>query len=424
MSFESFSLDPRLLQALNEQGYDTATPIQAAAITPILEGQDVLAGAQTGTGKTAAFALPVLHALLSQHEPTATATSNKGNVPVLILVPTRELAQQVHKSCKKYAKHTPLKAVQVYGGASIGQQIEQVENGVDVLIATPGRLLDLVYKKAVNLSQLQTLIFDEADRMLDMGFIDEIKAILRRVPEQRQTLMFSATLDDNIFKLSKTLQNQPKIIEVSVRNTTAENVEQIIYNVDQDQKRGLTAFLIGSKNWQQVLVFTRTKQACDELASELVKDGLSATSLHGDKSQGARDKALDDFKNGSLRVLVATDVAARGIDIQQLKYVVNYELPYIAEDYIHRIGRTGRAGESGLAITLMDRDEEYLLEEIEVLLDQKLNQQWFPGFEPDFSKERDSHKKNSKTAQKRRAKQRAFGQKTGNRRGSSNKSKR
>lgn len=410
MKFSDLQLDLRLLESLKDHGYDTATPIQAAAIPEILANHDVMAGAQTGTGKTAAFVLPILHSLLSKEG------SSKKDVRALVLVPTRELAQQVHKNTKKYAKHTDLKSVQVYGGVSIGQQIDNIKSGADILIATPGRLLDLIFKKAVNLKHLETLVFDEADRMLDMGFIDEIKSILRRIPEDRQTLLFSATLDDAIFKLSKTLLKQPKLIEVAARNTAADQVEQIIYNVDEDKKRELTAYMIGSKNWQQVLIFTRTKQGSDELAKELVKDGLTAQSIHGDKSQGAREKALAEFKEGSLRVLVATDVAARGIDIQQLKYVINYELPYIAEDYIHRIGRTGRAGETGLAVSLMDRDEEYLLEEIEALLDTKLNQQWYPGYEPDFTKERDTNKKNSKAAQKRRAKKRAYGQSTGNKR--------
>lgn len=409
MNFTELPLDSRLLQALSDHDYSQATPIQAASIPFILKGKDVMAGAQTGTGKTAAFILPLLQTLLEQGQ-------NQKTIRGLVLVPTRELAQQVHKNTKKYAKHTELKSVQVYGGVSIGQQIDTIKAGADILIATPGRLLDLIFKKAVDLRNLQTLVFDEADRMLDMGFIDEIKSILRRIPENRQTLLFSATLDDAIFKLSKTLLKQPELIEVDARNTAADQVEQVIYNVDVDKKRELTAYMIGSKNWQQVLIFTRTKQGADELANELVKDGLSAQSIHGDKSQGAREKSLADFKAGNLRVLVATDVAARGLDIQQLQYVINYELPYVAEDYIHRIGRTGRAGESGLAVSLMDRDEEYLLEEIEALLKQKLNQQWFPGYEPDFTQEREQQKKNTKSAQRRRAKQRAMGKSTGNKR--------
>ncbi|MCP5350381.1 MAG: DEAD/DEAH box helicase [Oceanospirillaceae bacterium] len=403
MQFSQLGLDPRLLQALAENNYHETTPIQAAAIPEILQGQDVLAGAQTGTGKTAAFILPVLQRLLQQDE---NALAPVVGVRALVLVPTRELAQQVHKNAKKYAKHTDLKAVQVYGGVSIDQQISTIKQGADILIATPGRLLDLIFKKAVDLRPLQTLIFDEADRMLDMGFADEIKNILRRLPAQRQSLLFSATLDNSIFNFSKNLLNKPKLIEVAARNATAEQVQQIVYNVDNERKRALTAYMIGSKNWQQVLIFTRTKQSADELAAELQKDGLSAQSFHADKTQYMRETALAEFKSGALRVLVATDVAARGIDISQLKYVINYELPYVAEDYIHRIGRTGRAGESGLAISLMDESENYLLEEIEALLDTKLNQQWYEGFEPDLNKEREPLQKNSKAAQKRRFKQR------------------
>lgn len=407
-SFTSLNLHPQLLESLQDHGYVEPTEVQVRAMPEVLAGHDVMVGAQTGTGKTAAFVLPALNGLLQSEE--------RGRIRVLALVPTRELAQQVHKNCKKYAKHTDLKSVQVYGGVSITQQIDTLKEGADVLIATPGRLLDLLFKKAVDLSQLSMLIFDEADRMLDMGFSDEIKAILKRLPEPRQTLLFSATLDKSIFTFSKQCLSDPKLIEVTPRNSTAENVEQRVYNVDVDRKAGLLAYLIGSKNLQQVLVFTRTKQGADALVNELKKDGLKALSIHGDKSQGARDKALQEFKDKTLRILVATDVAARGIDIEKLEYVFNFELPYIAEDYIHRIGRTGRAGESGHAITLMDRDEEYLLEEIEALLSTKLNQQWCPGFEPDFTKERDSDRRNSKSAQKRRAKQRAFGKKTGNRR--------
>jgi ATP-dependent RNA helicase RhlE len=405
MQFSALGLDSRLLQALAENAYQSATPVQAAAIPEILLGHDVMAGAQTGTGKTAAFILPILQRMLQDALPSPC-------IRALVLVPTRELAQQVHKNAKQYAKYTELKSVQVYGGVSIDTQINHIKAGADILIATPGRLLDLIFKKAVDLSGLQTLVFDEADRMLDMGFMDEIKNILRRVPTERQTLLFSATLDDSIFKFSQNLLHKPKLVEVAARNATADQVQQIVYNVDAERKRALTAYMIGSKNWQQVLIFTRTKQSADELASELIKDGLTAQSIHADKTQFMRETALADFKNGSLRVLVATDVAARGLDIAQLKYVINYELPYVAEDYIHRIGRTGRAGESGLAISLMDRAEEYLLEEIEALLDKKLNQQWYAGFEPDLTKEHEPLKKNTKVAQKRRFKQRAQGKRS------------
>ncbi|MDP5214007.1 DEAD/DEAH box helicase [Pseudoalteromonas tunicata] len=408
MGFAALGLNQQLVQALTECGYDTPTPIQTAAIGEILQGKDVMAGAQTGTGKTAAFALPILQRLAEQPE-------RKGQLRTLVLTPTRELAQQVFASFEKYGQHSELTAALAYGGVSIGEQIKAIKAGVDIMVATPGRLLDHLVKGTVNLSSVQYLVFDEADRMLDMGFIDEINNILRRLPKERQTLLFSATFDDAIFKLSKKLLNQPVLIEVNQRNQAASEVEQIVYAVDADRKRELISHLIGAKNWQQVLVFTRTKQTADELAKEMCKDGLKTQAIHGDKSQGARDKALSEFKEGKTRVLVATDVAARGIDIQQLQYVINYELPYIAEDYIHRIGRTGRAGEKGLAISLLSIDENWLLEEIEAVLDKRLPQQWLPGYEPDLTKEPVDKRKNGKVAEKRRAKKRLSGQKTGNR---------
>lgn len=409
MGFSALALDERILKALSAREYTTPTPVQEQVIPQVLDAQDVLVGAQTGTGKTAAFVLPVLQQLINADEPETT-------LRVLVLAPTRELAIQVYESVQSYSQFTPIKSTIAYGGVSINPQIEALKQGVDILVATPGRLIDHLFKKTVDLKGLNTLIFDEADRMLDMGFMDEIKMILKRIPEQRQTLMFSATLDDNIFKLSKRLLNQPKIIEATQRNTVAAPVEQVVYNLDDDRKREFISYLIGSKNWQQVLIFTRTKQGADVLAKEMNKDGLKTESIHGDKSQGAREKALDGFKNGTVRVLVATDVAARGIDIPELNVVVNYELPYIAEDYIHRIGRTGRAGKAGLAISLLDSEEQYLLEEIEALLDNRLNQQWYPGYEPDLTREPSQNRKNSKAAQKRRAKQRALGHKTGNKR--------
>jgi superfamily II DNA/RNA helicase len=334
----------------------------------------------------------------------------------LVLAPTRELAQQIHTNFEKYCVGTGLKIGLVYGGASYNVQITALKQGVDVLVATPGRLIDHLFKDTVSLGSLEYLVFDEADRMLDMGFKDEISMILKKVPQQRQTLLFSATLDDAIFELSKKLLNKPKLVEVSERNATATEVEQIVYNVDADRKRELISYMIGSENWQQVLIFTRTKQDADELAKEMSKDGIKTSSIHGDKSQGARDKALADFKSGKIRALAATDVAARGLDIHALKYVINYQLPYIAEDYIHRIGRTGRAGESGLAISLLSMGEEYLLEEIEAILDTRLNQQWLPGYEPDLTKKTQPDRKNTKAAQKRRTKKRAYGETTGHKR--------
>ena len=409
MGFEELGLHASITNTLQSLKYVEPTEVQQQVIPHVLAGCDVLAGAQTGTGKTAAFVLPIIHKLLLKSEAHT-------HLSALILVPTRELALQVYKSVQAYSEGTAVKSAIAYGGVSIGAQVDEFKKGVDILVATPGRLIDHLFKGTLDASQINTLVFDEADRMLDMGFMDEIKMILKRLPKQQQTLLFSATLDDAIFKLSKTLLNSPQVIEVHERNSVAAPVEQIVYNIDTDRKREFISYLIGSKNWLQVLVFTRTKQGADALAKEMKKDGLAAESIHGDKSQGARERALEDFKQGKARVLVATDVAARGLDIRQLKYVVNYELPYIAEDYIHRIGRTGRAGENGLAISLLGQEEAYLLEEIEVILDARLNQQWFPGFEPDFTKEVATEKKNSKSAQKRRAKQRALGQSTGNKR--------
>lgn len=404
MSFSSLQLDKSLTDALKAKGYSEPTPIQLKAIPAILANKDVMAGAQTGTGKTAAFALPILQKLMSK------VTENRP-VRALVLTPTRELAQQVYKSFVAYAENTELNIAVAYGGVSINPQIAALKKGADVLVATPGRLLDHLINGSVELSELSCLVFDEADRMLDMGFKDEIDRILNRLPINRQTLLFSATFDDAIFKLSKTLLTEPELIEVSERNTAATKVEQIVYTVDLERKRELTSYLIGSKNWQQVLIFTRTKQGADALAKEMCKDGLKTQSIHGDKSQGAREKALAEFKEGKTRALVATDVAARGIDIQSLNVVINYELPYVAEDYIHRIGRTGRAGNDGLAISLMAPSEEWLLTAVEEVLDTRLMQQWLPGYEPDLTKTEAVMKKISKGKAKQRARQKAFGDK-------------
>ncbi|KZM38706.1 DEAD/DEAH box helicase [Marinomonas sp. SBI22] len=384
MSFTSLGLHSLLLEQVELLGYQTPTPIQLEAIPAVLANKDVMAGAQTGTGKTAAFALPLLHRLYEIHQIENPVPNNQ--VSVLVLTPTRELAQQVYKSFCDYGQALPLRSVAAYGGASINPQIDEIKQGVDVLVATPGRLLELVMKDLVDVSQLKTLVLDEADRMLDMGFIIDIQRILKRLPQQKQTLFFSATFDDAIFKLSKTLLRDPVLIEVDQRNTSAEQVEQTFYAVDKEKKSGLISYLIGSKNWQQVLIFTRTKEGADRLAKEMKKDGIDTQAIHGDKSQGARDRVLAAFKAGELRALVATDVAARGLDIEALSYVINHELPYNAEDYIHRIGRTGRAGQSGLAVSLLTEKENYLLKDIEKLLDTPLASQWFPGFEPDLDK--------------------------------------
>jgi len=415
MSFNTLGLHSLLLDALTETGYDTPTDIQAEAIPHILNGVDVMAGAQTGTGKTAAFTLPILHKLLLSEDDGSSNESSIKRVKALILTPTRELAQQVHKSVNTYANKTTLKTALVYGGVSIKNQIDDLEQGVDIVIATPGRLLDHLYNQNISLEHVEYVVFDEADRMLDMGFKDEISRITKKLPSVRQTLLFSATFDESIFKLSKRLLNDAVLVEVNQRNAAATTVEQVVYNIDADRKRELISHLIGSKNWHQVLIFTRTKQDADALAKEMKLDGIKAESIHGDKSQGARERVLEQFKTGTIRALVATDVAARGLDIQNLNYVINYQLPYIAEDYIHRIGRTGRAGNKGLAISLLSVGEEYLLEEVEAVLDTRLLQQWLPGYEPDLTKKPTNNRKNTKSAQKQRAGRRAAGKRTGNR---------
>ncbi|MCB2381716.1 DEAD/DEAH box helicase [Shewanella sp. SR1] len=407
MSFSVLSLNSTLVNTLASLGYESPTPIQLEAIPAILAKRDVMAGAQTGTGKTAAFALPILHHLLAS-SPLQELTTVRP-VRALVLVPTRELAVQVQQSFVKYAKGTDIRVGIAYGGVSIDAQVAVFNTGIDVLIATPGRLLDHLRQGALSLKQLSVLVFDEADRMLDMGFMDEIQAVLKQVPSDRQTLLFSATLDAAIFSLSKTLLRDPKLIEVAKRNTTAAEIEQVVYAVDADRKTELVSHLVRSKNWHQVLIFSRTKQGVDKLVQQLNKADIITQAFHGDLSQGAREKVLQEFKQGKIQVLVATDVAARGLDIVELKYVINFELPFIAEDYIHRIGRTGRAGSAGLAITLFSQEDALLLEEVEVVLDKRLPQQWLPGFEPDFNKMDTEPRRNGKAAQKQRAKKRALG---------------
>ena len=395
MTFTSFSLDSALLKAITESAYDEPTEIQKQSIPLILAKHDVMARAQTGTGKTAAFALPILQKILL-------AQPCKQELRALVLTPTRELAQQVYKSFCHYGQFTNVTTGIAYGGVSTKKQISELKTGVDILIATPGRLLDLLSTESVNLSEINTLVFDEADRMLDMGFKDEIDRISRYLPKTKQTLLFSATFAQEIYKMSKNILIDPKLVEIDEKNKAADDVEQIVYGVDADRKRELTSFLIGSRNWKQVLVFTRTKQCADDLAKEMTKDGVKSLAIHGDKSQGAREKALHEFKEGKVRALIATDVAARGIDIKGLSHVINYELPYNAEDYVHRIGRTARAGNSGLAVSLVSAGEEWLLTAIEELLDIRLLQQWLPGYEPDLTKSAGSNKKpiNKKNARK------------------------
>ena len=409
MSFSSFSLAPAIYSALETLGFETPTDIQSQTMPPALSGKDIIATAQTGTGKTAAFMLPILNNLLRDD-------TLLGQVRALVLAPTRELAQQVAENAQQYAANTELKVVCLYGGANISPQEKRLRAGVDIVIATPGRLLDHLIKGTLSLSQLQHLVFDEADRMLDMGFIGEIKRIMRHAPNSRQTMLFSATLDESVEKLASRWLSDPKRVGIEQQNTTVEAIEQTFYAIDEEKKAAVIAYLIGKNNWQQVLVFTRTKAQADSLVKELIKDGLPSSAIHGDKSQGARDKGLAHFKEGKVRVLVATDVAARGIDINTLDYVINAQLPYVAEDYIHRIGRTGRAGRSGKAISLVSQDEQWLLEELEVLLDERLTPQWLSGFEPDLTREVKDNRKNTNKARKDRDKKRVLGQRQRRRR--------
>ena len=380
MSFDTLGLSAELLRAISEQGYTEPTPIQRKAIPIVLEGKDVLAGAQTGTGKTAGFTLPLLQRLN-----TTSAKNSRRPVRALVLTPTRELAAQVDESVRTYGRHLPLKSAVIFGGVKINPQIEKLRRGVDILVATPGRLLDHVSQKTVDLSQVEILVLDEADRMLDMGFIHDIRKVMALLPDKnaRQTLLFSATFSNEIKELANRLLNAPELIEVARRNTTAERIEQRVHPVDKNRKRELLSFMIGTHNWRQVLVFTRTKHGANRLAEQLEKDGLTASAIHGNKSQGARTRALAGFKSGDVRVLVATDIAARGLDIDQLPHVVNYELPNVPEDYVHRIGRTGRAGNEGEAISLVCIDEHKLLRDIERLLKCEIPKKVLEGYEPD-----------------------------------------
>ncbi|AXQ97644.1 DEAD/DEAH box helicase [Pseudoalteromonas piscicida] len=403
MTFSELQLHPELLSAITELGFASPTPIQEKSIPLLLSGCDLIASAQTGTGKTAAFMLPILHSML-----IGSAQGEK-LVRALVLTPTRELAQQVAEHTEKLVANTGLGVVCLYGGANIGPQEKRLRAGVDVVVATPGRLLDHLIKGTLTLKNIQHLVFDEADRMLDMGFMGEIKRIMRTMPLKRQTLLFSATVDDAVLSQVKPWLNDPKRVGVETQNSTASTVTQTFYSVDEDRKRELISHLIGKNNWHQVLVFTRTKNSADSYAKELNKDGLKTAAIHGDKSQGARDKALSQFKSGEIRVLVATDVAARGIDIDSLNYVFNAELPYVAEDYVHRIGRSGRAGQNGQAISLVSIDEQWLLEEIEIFLDERFAPQWLPGYEPDLTKEPKDTRRNSGKSKKQRDKKRILG---------------
>ena len=376
---------PELLRAVTEQGYTETTPIQAQAIPVVLAGRDLLGAAQTGTGKTAGFALPLLQRLA----PHATKSFSPALHPVrcLVLTPTRELAIQVHDSVKTYGQYVPLRSFCVYGGVNINPQIEELKRGVEILVATPGRLLDLVGQKAVNLGKVQILVLDEGDRMLDMGFIPDIKRIIALLPGTRQTLLFSATFSDEIRKLSTQFLKDPATVEVARRNTPAELVTQYVYYVESNRKRELLSHLVRKNDWQQVLVFCKTKHGANRLASQLQRDRINADAIHGNKSQNARIRALEDFKVGKVKVLVATDIAARGLDIEELPHVVNFDLPHVAEDYVHRIGRTGRAGSTGEALSLVGAEDRPLLAAIEKLIGRKIEVRHAEGFEPERHRE-------------------------------------
>ena len=382
MSFSSLGLSEAIVRAVSEQGYTQPTPIQAQAIPAVLAGGDLLAGAQTGTGKTAGFTLPILQRLSSTPTTFSPRTGQRA-LRTLILTPTRELAAQVEESVRTYGKYLPIKSTVVFGGVGIHPQISAIRQGVDILVATPGRLLDLHQQRAVDFSKIEILVLDEADRMLDMGFIHDIKRVLALLPPKRQNLLFSATFSDDIKNLADRLLDNPALIEVARRNSTVEVIDQKVHPVDRGRKAQLLMHLVREHNWSQVLVFTRTKHGANRLAETLTKNGISALAIHGNKSQGARTRALSEFKTGQLRVLVATDIAARGIDIEELPHVVNYELPNVPEDYVHRIGRTGRAGASGAAVSLVCVDEHAFLRDIEKLIKRAITKEVIAGFEPD-----------------------------------------
>jgi len=374
--FNELGLTAELLRAVEEQGYSVPTPVQQQAIPVILKGGDVLAGAQTGTGKTAGFTLPMLQRL----QP---GNGNHRRVRALVLTPTRELATQVADCIRSYARHLPYRTAVIYGGVSINTQIDKLRKGVDIVVATPGRLLDHLQQKTIDLRAVETLVLDEADRMLDMGFIRDIRKVMKALPPGRQNLLFSATFSPEIRRLASDLLDSPTEIQVAVNGRPADGVSQVVHPVDKARKRELLSHMIGAGDWRQVLVFTRTKHGANRLAKQLESDGLSSAAIHGNKSQGARVRALQDFKSGTVRVLVATDVAARGLDIERLPHVVNFELPHVAEDYVHRIGRTARAGYEGHALSLVCVDEHKLLDGIERLLGKSISRETIPGYAPD-----------------------------------------
>ncbi len=378
MMFTNLGLTPAILRALATLGHDTPTPIQQQAIPLVLEGHDLMAAAQTGTGKTGGFALPILTKLFPEGAPRPTARAPR----VLVLTPTRELAAQVHDSFKQYGAHTTLRAATIFGGVGMQPQVDALRRGLDVLIATPGRLLDHLGQRTADLSAIDTLVLDEADRMLDMGFLPALKRVLNYLPKQRQTLMFSATFSDDIKQLAAQFLRAPREVSVTPRNTIAETITHRVHPVDASRKRNLLIDVMAQDSRRQTLIFSRTKHGANKLAEVLEGAGFRAAAIHGNKSQGARTKALSDFKSGRITALVATDIAARGLDIPQLPVVINFDLPMVAEDYVHRIGRTGRAGETGQAISLVSHDESGLLRDIQRLIKQDVLIENFPGYEP------------------------------------------
>lgn len=400
-SFEQLDLSAEILRAVSDQGYTKPTPVQAQSIPVILEGHDVLAGAQTGTGKTAGFTLPMLNLMQKNHP----ERGPKKKIRALVLTPTRELAAQVAESVATYGKYTPIRSTVVFGGVGINPQIQKLRRGIDILIATPGRLLDLANQREVDLSQVEFFVLDEADRMLDMGFIHDIRRVLKLLPQKRQNLLFSATFSEEIKKLAQGILKSPVYVEVA-RNETSHQVTQVVHPVSKAKKRDLLSKLISEGEWQQVLVFTKTKHGANRLTKQLESDGIGAAAIHGNKSQTARTKALAGFKDGKIRVLVATDIAARGLDIDQLPHVVNYELPNVPEDYVHRIGRTGRAGNTGEAMSLVSSDEDKLLYGIERLIKKAIPKVAIAGFEPDPGDIRIAQKEAQEQRQRRSSHQR------------------
>ena len=402
MSLATLGLSSELLQALKDKGYESATPIQKALIPTMLQGHDIMAGAQTGTGKTAGFALPILQELARDFE------EGKHHLRAIIIVPTRELARQVHESVENYGKYLSLKSVVLYGGANLTSQANRLKSGVDIIVSTSGRLLEHIGKKNINLDAVRYLVLDEADTILDMGFVHEVMQVINLLPKKRQNVLVSATLSGSVKRLAEQILHKPKLVEVDSMGTSASNVKQVIHPVVKERKSELLSFLIGSKNYQQVLVFVRKKQEADEVAEELNLSGLKTSVIHGDKSSGVRKRALEAFKEGKVRVLVATDIAARGLDIPNLAVVINYDIPHVTGDFVHRIGRTGRAGKKGLAITLVSPKEEVALKDVERLMGKAIDREEIEGYTPKIEKEQRGARK---TIDRKKKTDGAFGRK-------------